>query len=121
MVEDLDELRYELEEDGRLVRRELDRRVLARGGWATAMFLYQDLDRRAADDDTWRTPRVAVLRLKKVRGMWRKHASFTLSGERDARAIADALSGWFSDDARAARGDVADDAGDADDADPVDE
>lgn len=99
-MEDLGDIRWDWEEDGRLVRRELDRRIFERGGWATALFLYQELD---LETDAWRPARVAIVRFKKARGLWHKHAAWNLAGADEAREVAAALGGWFDDDARAAR------------------
>ena len=91
-MEELDDIRWDWEEDGRLVRREVDRRTFARGGWATVLFLYEELDAAA---DTWKPARVAVVRFQKVRGLWKKHAAWNLDGEREAREVIDALVAWF--------------------------
>jgi hypothetical protein len=92
IVEELDDIRWDWEEDGRLVRRELDRRTFARGGWATVLFLYEELD---ASVDRWKPARVAIVRFQKVRGLWKKHAAWNLDGEQEAREVIGALSAWF--------------------------
>jgi hypothetical protein len=93
-VEELDDIRWDWEEDGRLVRRELDRRTFARGGWATVLFLFQELD-AGGDGDAWKPPRVAVVRFQKVRGLWKKHAAWNLDAD-DAHGVIAALSAWFT-------------------------
>ena len=45
MAETLEELTYDYEDEGTLVRKEIDRAVLTKGSWATVMFLFQELDR----------------------------------------------------------------------------
>ena len=90
-MEELDEIRWDWEEDGRLVRRELDRRTFARGGWATVLFLFEELDAAA---DAWKPPRVALVRFQKVRGLWKKHAAWNLDAD-DAGGVIDALRAWF--------------------------
>jgi hypothetical protein len=89
--EDLDELTFELEADGVLVRKQLDRVVLTRGAWATVMFLYQDLDRATG---AFRAPRAAIVRFQKWRGGYRKHASFNLSSAEQALELVDVLGRW---------------------------
>ena len=59
MAETIDELTYDYEEDGRLVRKELAREVLSKGAWSTIMFLFQELDRQK---DEWRPPKCAIVR-----------------------------------------------------------
>ena len=58
MAETIDEITYDYEEDGRLVRRQLDKNVLSKGAWSTIMFLYQELDRAK---DEWRAPKIATV------------------------------------------------------------
>jgi hypothetical protein len=92
MAETLDELTYNYEEDGTLVRKELDRVVLTKGGWATMMFLFQELDRKSGQ---FRAPKMAIVRFKKSRGSYRKQSSFNISNEKQARQIASVFEGWY--------------------------
>lgn len=94
-MEDLDDIRWDWEEDGEQVRRELGRRTWQRGGWATIAFLFQERDR--ADRTQWQPPQVAIVRFQKTRGLWRKHAAWTLDGADEARALAATLTEWFPD------------------------
>lgn len=107
MAESIDELSYNYEEDGKLVRKELERHVLSKGSWATVMFLYQELDRKS---ESWRAPKVAIVRYKKWNGVYRKQSGFNISSEKQARQIVDAIEKWY------AAGGPAGDDGDADDA-----
>ncbi|HEY4183902.1 MAG TPA: hypothetical protein VGP07_02490 [Polyangia bacterium] len=92
MAETLEELTYDYEEDGTLVRKELDRVVLAKGGWATMMFLFQELDRKSGK---FRAPKMAVVRFKKSKGTYRKQSSFNISSEKQARQIASVFEQWY--------------------------
>jgi hypothetical protein len=104
----LDELSYEQEADGVLVREQLDRVVLTRGTWAMVMFLYRDLDR---DTGAWRAPRMAIVRFQKWRGGYRKHSAFNVSTAAEARELCEVLARWT---ARMSTDDAAPDAGDED-------
>jgi len=95
MAETIDELTYDYEDDGRLVRRELSREVLSKGAWSTIMFLYQELDRKS---DAWRAPKIAIVRYKKWNGVYRKQSGFNISSEKQARAIVSAIEKWYSGD-----------------------
>lgn len=111
MPETLDELTYNYEEDGVLVRKELDRAVLTKGGWATMMFLFQELDRKAAK---FRPPKMAIVRFKKSKGSYRKQSSFNISNEKQARQIVAVFDGWYPKMAEiAAASAAADDDGDS--------
>lgn len=98
MAETIDELTYNYEDDGRLVRKELEREVLSKGAWSTIMFLYQELDRKS---DEWRAPKVAIVRYKKWNGQYRKQSSFNISSEKQARAIVAAIENWYAEDGAA--------------------
>ena len=99
MAETLDDVTYNYEEDGTLVRKEIDRVVLTRGGWATMMFLFQELDRKSGQ---FRPPKMAIVRFKKSRGAYRKQSSFNISSEKQARQIAEVFEKWYPQIAKAA-------------------
>jgi hypothetical protein len=92
MAETLEELTYDYEEDGTLVRKEIDRVVLTKGGWATMMFLFQELDRKRGQ---FRAPKMAIVRFKKSKGSYRKQSSFNISSEKQARQIAAVFDQWY--------------------------
>jgi hypothetical protein len=87
VVGELDELSWDLEVDGEEVRRTLGRRILERRGWATVAILFEE--RGAAG---WRR-KVALLRMQRARGAWRKHAMITLAAA-DAAALGTQLGAW---------------------------
>jgi hypothetical protein len=92
MAETLEELTYNYEDEGVLVRKEIDRVVLTKGGWATIMFLFQELDRQSGK---FRAPKMAIVRFKKSKGSYRKQSSFNISSEKQARQIAEVFEGWY--------------------------
>jgi hypothetical protein len=99
MAETLDELSYDYEDEGRLVRREIAREVLSKGAWATVMFLFEELDRKT---ETWRAPKIAIVRYKKWQGNYRKQSSFNVSSEKQARALMATMEKWYAPDGPAA-------------------
>lgn len=105
MAETLEELTYDYEEDGTLVRKEIDRVVLTKGGWATLMFLFQELDRNSGK---FRAPKMAIVRFKKSKGVYRKQSSFNISSEKQARQIAEVFEQWYPKIQAAAAGDGGD-------------
>ena len=116
MAETLEELTYNYEDEGTLVRKELDRAVLTKGSWATIMFLFQELDRAKGK---FRPPKMAIVRFKKAKGSYRKQSSFNISNEKQARQITEVLEGWYPKIAEmtaemSAAGDSKDEAGDGD-------
>ena len=92
MAETLDELTYDYEDEGVLVRKQLDKVVLTKGGWATVMFLFQELDRAKGK---FRPPKMAIVRFKKAKGSYRKQSSFNISNEKQARQINEVFEQWY--------------------------
>jgi hypothetical protein len=92
MAETLEELTYNYEDEGVLVRKELDKVVLTKGSWATVMFLYQELDKKTQQ---FRAPKMAIVRFKKWKGSYRKQSSFNVSNEKQAHQITDVFEAWY--------------------------
>ena len=92
MIGDVDELTYDREEDGVLVRKQLERVVLARGAWATVLFLFQELDRETGG---YRAPKMAVVRFQKWRGGYRTHSSFGVANAAQARELMTVFERWY--------------------------
>jgi hypothetical protein len=93
MAETIEELSYNYEDEGVLVRKELDKVVLTKGSWATLMFLYQELDKASGK---FRAPKIAIVRFKKFRGAYRKQPSFNVSSEKQARQITEVFEKWYA-------------------------
>ena len=93
MAETIDDISYDYEEDGLLVRKQLEKQVLSKGSWTTIMFLYQELDKKT---EQWRAPKVAIVRYKKWNGVYRKQSGFNISSEKQARQIMETMERWYS-------------------------
>jgi hypothetical protein len=94
MAETIDEVTYDYEDEGRLVRKELKKEILTKGAWATVMFLYNELDRKT---EQWGAPKVSIVRFKKANGVYRKQSSFNISSEKQARQIVDVIERWYKE------------------------
>ncbi|MBV8762325.1 MAG: hypothetical protein JO257_33860 [Deltaproteobacteria bacterium] len=81
-VADLDEVQYDLEQDGMQVREQLARRVWEKAGWATVAITFRERDK----DGEWKAPKLALLRFRRLDEMWKKQALITLSAD-DARDL----------------------------------
>jgi hypothetical protein len=92
MAETLEDLTYDYEDEGVLVRKQIDRTILTKGSWATVMFLFQELDRAKGK---FRAPKMAIVRFKKAKGSYRKQSSFNISSEKQARQITEVFEGWY--------------------------
>ena len=96
MAETIDELTIHYEEDGQVLRRQLDKEVLSKGSWTTIMFLYQDLDRRTGE---YGHEKVSIRRYQKREGTYLQRSKFEISSPAQARAVRDRIEGWFGDGA----------------------
>ncbi len=94
MAETIDEVSYNYEDEGKLVRREMKKEILTKGAWATVMFLYQELDRKT---ESWGPPKVSIVRFKKSGGVYRKQSSFNISSEKQARQIVEVIEKWYAE------------------------
>ena len=106
MAETIEDITYDYEDEGKLVRKQLRREVLTRGAWSTIMFLYQELDRKKG---TFNAPKMAVVRFKKWQGTYRKQSSFAISTEKQATQICAVIESWLPDMAARAAASASDD------------
>lgn len=73
---DLDNLTYDLEVDGELVRRTLAARTFETRGWATVLLVYEERDREGG----WKPAKALLLRLRRMGEGWKKQSTVTLPG-----------------------------------------
>lgn len=98
MAETIDEVSYNYEDEGKLVRREVKKEILTRGAWCTVMFLYEEIDRKT---ESWGPPKIAIVRFKKANGAYRKQSSFNISSQKQATQIMDVMRRWYAEVATA--------------------
>ena len=110
MAETIDEITYDYEDEGKLVRKTIKKEVLTRGGWSTIMFLYEELDRKSGK---FGAPKIAIVRFKKWQGTFRKQSSFAISSEKQARQLLEVVGKWLPEMKPAAAGEEASNADDA--------
>jgi hypothetical protein len=89
VIAELDEVQYDLEVDGTLVREQLERSVWEQRGWATVAIKFRERD--AAGE--WKPAKVALLRFRRMHDVWKKQAALTISVE-EARDLASVLASW---------------------------
>lgn len=92
MAETVDELTIEYFEGELQTVKELDKKVLTKGAWATLMFKYQDLDRKT---DEFGKAKFSIRRYQKRNGQYQQKSKFNISSEDQAKQIIDALTGWL--------------------------
>ncbi len=75
-VDDLSDITFDAEgEDGDLVRRMIARKSWTDGGWATVMIVFEE---QTHDRESWRAPKVMILRMRRAGEGWKKQSSVTL-------------------------------------------
>ncbi|OGR35767.1 MAG: hypothetical protein A2051_03025, partial [Desulfovibrionales bacterium GWA2_65_9] len=93
-AETVDEITISFEEEGLLVREELDKVILSRGAWTTILFKYREMDRARTD---YGPVAFSVRRYKKTGGEYKQQSKFNISNGEQGRKIAEALLGWIGD------------------------
>ena len=92
MAETVDELTIQYEEDGQVLRKELNKEVLSKGSWATIMFLYQDLDRKSGD---YGPQKISIRRYQKREGTYIQRSKFEISSANQAKSICKTIEEWI--------------------------
>ncbi|MBD5553524.1 MAG: hypothetical protein HDQ44_04215 [Desulfovibrio sp.] len=93
MNESIDDVTIEMEENGQILIKELDKAVLSRGAWATVLFRYQQWQ---PETDEYGPDKYIIQRYKKSGGEYRRQSKFNISSAEQARKIVEALSGWLA-------------------------
>jgi len=92
MIAELDEVHYDLEVDGVLVRRQLARKIWEDRGWATVAVYFVE---RTKAGDEWKDPKLAILRFRRQHEAWKRESAVTLA-EDTARELAEWITGRAS-------------------------
>jgi hypothetical protein len=89
-VAELDEVQYDLEIDGTLVREQVHRKIWESRGWATVAIKFRERDAGGE----WKPEKVALLRFRRMHEVWHRQAALTLSAD-EARDLAGVLAAWL--------------------------
>lgn len=90
-AEDIDDISVEYEEDGVLVVKQEDRRVISKGTWPVVAFRYREWD---AGSKSYGPPKVTLRKFRKQHGSYRMESKFNIGQAAQAAAIADVLREW---------------------------
>jgi len=82
-----------MEEDGHLIIKQLDKRVLSKGAWATVLFRYQQWQ---PETDDYGPDKFLIQRYRKSGGEYKRQSKFNISSAEQARKIIEALSEWIA-------------------------
>lgn len=92
MSEDVEGLTVNYEEDGQMVVKELDKRVLTKGAWSTIIYRYQDWNR---SKEEYGPDKYSIRRYQKRNGQYQPKSKFNISSADQARKIIAALEDWL--------------------------
>ena len=91
MAATVEELTIEYEEDGQELVKQLDKKVLTKGAWATLIYRYQEWDPKKEE---FSKDRYTIRRYQKRNGEYMQKSKFNISSTDQARDIISALQEW---------------------------
>ena len=92
MAETADELTVNYEDNGLVTVKELDKKILTKGAWATVIFRYQDWE---PAKEQYSQDRFTIRRYQKRNGEYLQKSKFNISSEKQALEIVTALQEWL--------------------------
>jgi hypothetical protein len=95
MAETVEELTVTYEDGGIETVKELDKKVLSKGAWATVIYKYQDWNRTKEE---YGADKFTIRRYQKRNGEYSQKSKFNISSEKQAKEIIEALQGWIGED-----------------------
>jgi hypothetical protein len=96
MATTVEELTVTYEDEGVETVKELDKKVLTKGAWATVIFRYQEWDKAK---EGYGEDKYTIRRYQKRNGEYKQQSKFNISSSKQAREVIDALQGWLEESA----------------------
>ena len=94
MAETVEELTVTYEDGGIETVKELDKKVLTKGAWATVIYRYQDWNR---SKEEYSPDKFTIRRYQKRDGEYQQKSKFNISSEKQAKEIIIALQDWLAE------------------------
>ncbi len=92
MSEDVNDLTVTYTEDGIETVKELDKRILTKGAWATIIYRYQDWNR---SKEEYGPDKYTIRRYQKRNGQYQQKSKFNISSADQAEKVIAALNDWI--------------------------
>jgi len=92
MSKTVEDITINYEEDGQLLVKEIDKKILSKGAWATLIFRYQNWNRAKGE---FGKDMFTVRRYQKRQGEYIPKSKFNISSAEQAQKIVDALKSWI--------------------------
>jgi hypothetical protein len=94
MAETVEELTVTYEDGGIETVKELDKKVLSKGAWATVIYRYQDWNRTKEE---YGLEKYTIRRYQKRNGEYQQKSKFNISSDKQAKEIIVALQEWVGE------------------------
>lgn len=94
MAATVEELTVTYEDGGIETIKELDKKVLTKGAWATVIYRYQEWNRTKEE---YGEDKYTIRRYQKRDGEYQQKSKFNISSAKQAQEIIEALQGWVSE------------------------
>lgn len=95
MAETVDEITISWkDDDGQETTKELDKKILTKGAWATLVFKYQEMNRGSGE---YGPVKFRIGRYQKRNGVYYPHSKFNISSAEQAKKIIDILQEWMEE------------------------
>ena len=95
MAESVEELTISYQDGGVETVKEIDKKILSKGAWATVLFRYQDWNNAKSE---YGPDKYSIRRYQKQNGEYRQKSKFNISSKDQARSLIEALSGWVDEE-----------------------
>ncbi|MBV52680.1 MAG: hypothetical protein CL816_01280 [Coxiellaceae bacterium] len=95
MAENVDDLTVSYTEGDLETVKELDKKILTKGAWATVIFKYQSWD---SGKNSYTSDKYTIRRYQKRNGIYQAKSKFNISSNDQAQKIIDALGDWLSEE-----------------------
>ena len=95
MAETVEELTISYQDGGIETVKELDKKILSKGAWATVLYRYQDWNNAKNE---YGPDKYSIRRYQKQNGEYRQKSKFNISSKEQAKSIIKALSDWIKED-----------------------
>lgn len=96
MASTVEELTVSYEDEGIETIKELDKKVLTKGAWATVIYRYQEWNRTKEE---YSEDKFTIRRYQKRDGEYQQKSKFNISSVKQAQEIIEALQEWTKADA----------------------
>ena len=91
MASKVEDITITYEEEGIEIIKEMDKRILSHGAWATVIFKFQQWERAKG---AYSADRYTIRRYRKRNGEYMQQSKFNISSKDQAEKIIDALLEW---------------------------